>query len=91
MREFFIVIDNTPHGVHCGPVNTWTTEEEARKVVDFWLKNKVSWAHNVTTENTQEVTTKSNGKNSVKIITIYHYKPKTITIGSREINVHKLP
>lgn len=72
MSKFCIEIDNQPYGIHAGPVNTWDTEAEAQAVIDYWLKNKTSWAHNVEIE---EVMTKK-GRS-----VIHHYHPKNIEVA----------
>ena len=72
MSKFCIRIDGRDYGIHAGPVNTWDSEEEAQAVIDYWLKNKTSWAHNVTVET---VVTKK-GKQ-----TIYHYTPKILEVA----------
>lgn len=77
MSEYCINVEGRPYGIHAGPVNTWSSEEDAQKVVDHWLKNKVSWAHDVILE--EEMTKK--GKR-----VSYRYIPKNISVSEYKSN-----
>ena len=79
--RYCIEIEGSPFGLHAGPVNTWPTEERAQAVIDYWLTQRTSWAHNVEVEEIVH-TRERKGKKTKEIEVVYHYHPKNMKVSA---------